>query len=125
MLPKRALTNFDIIKCIDDLQIPNFRGVYMRDNLPYDDGPKRNECMVINHDSVLNSGTHWTCFAKINRNVYYFDSFGKLSPPIELLTYLGSNNRIFYNYKRYQKFNTINCGHLCLKFLYNFYHCSR
>lgn len=92
----------------------------MRDSLP-NRKPKKNECMILNHDSIKNAGTHWTCFVKTDKNVYYFDSFGKLAPPLELINYLGSDCKIYFNSKRYQKFNTIVCGHLCLRFLYEFY----
>lgn len=92
----------------------------MRDNLPIKK-PWKNECMVINHDSIGSNGTHWTCFIKCDKKVYYFDSFGKLSPPLELVKYLGSDCKIFFNSDRYQNFGTIICGHLCLKFLYYFY----
>lgn len=92
----------------------------MRDDLPIEK-PWLNECMIINHDSKENDGTHWTCYIKENKNVFYFDSFGKLPPPLELINYLGSDCRFYYNYKKYQKFNTFICGHLCLKFLYEFY----
>lgn len=102
------------------MNIPHFRGVYMRDNLPVKK-PWKNECMIINHDSMNHSGTHWSCFVKNDKNVYYFDSFGKLSPPLEVVKYLGSDCNINFNSDRYQKFGTIICGHLCLKFLYYFY----
>lgn len=92
----------------------------MRDNLPKCKARKR-ECMIINHDSIQNQGTHWTCFIKESENVFYFDSFGKLPPPLELVQYLGSECKLFYNYKQYQTFNTIICGHLCLHFLYEYY----
>lgn len=92
----------------------------MRDSLPKGKAWKK-ECMVINHDSIKNHGTHWTCFVKDDENVFYFDSFGKLPPPLELVQYLGSECHIFYNYKQYQQFNTIICGHLCLHFLYEYY----
>lgn len=92
----------------------------MRDSLP-DDKPWKNECMVVNHDSITSTGTHWTCFAKVGQNVYYFDSFGKLPPPLELIEYLGSECNISYNSMQYQNFNTVICGHLCLMFLYEFY----
>lgn len=92
----------------------------MRDNLP-NSKPRKNECMVLNHDSIVNEGTHWTCYVKRNNDVYYFDSFGKLPPPLELINYLGSDCMIYYNSKQYQKFDTIICGHLCLKFLMKFY----
>lgn len=92
----------------------------MRDSLPKGK-PRKNECMVVNHDSIENSGTHWTCFVKINKKAYYFDSYGKLAPPLEILRYLGSDCNIYYNSKRFQDFNTIICGHLCLRFLYEFH----
>lgn len=77
--------------------------------------------MIVNHDSIINSGTHWTCFAKTGKSVYYFDSFGKLAPPLELIEYLGSECNVYYNSMQYQNFNTVICGHLCLEFLYDFY----
>lgn len=91
----------------------------MRDNLPLQ--MWKNECMVVNQDSIENSGTHWTCYVKKARNVYYFDSFGKLAPPLELIRYLGSETSIYYNSKRFQDYDTVICGHLCLKFLYEYY----
>lgn len=120
-LPERPLTNYDIIEYIKQIKIPHFRGVYMRDNLPKS-GPKKNECMIINHDSVENPGTHWTSYVKTDKNVYYFDSYGKLPPPLELMNYLGSGCNIYCNYKRFQKFGTVICGHLCLQFLYEFHY---
>lgn len=92
----------------------------MRNNLP-NSKPWRCECAIVNHDSFENSGTHWTCYVKTDTDVFYFDSFGKLAPPSELINYLGSDCNIYYNSKQYQKFNTIICGHLCLSFLYEFY----
>lgn len=119
-LPNRALTNYDIINFMRIVKIPHFRGVFMRDNLPKEN-PWKNECMVVNHDSNKNDGTHWTCFAKKNRSVYYFDSFGKLPPPLEVIEYLGSDCNIYYNSFQYQDFETFICGHLCLRFLCQFY----
>lgn len=75
------------------------------------------ECGIVNLDASSGPGTHWVAYYKYGNQSEYFDSFGNLQPPIELKTYLGDN--IQYNYKRYQKFNTIVCGHLCLKFLYH------
>lgn len=92
----------------------------MRDNLP-NERPWNRECMIVNHDSINNNGTHWTCFVKEKNNVYYFDSFGKLAPPFEIVDYLGSHCNIFFNAEQYQNFDTVNCGHLCLRFLYEFY----
>lgn len=115
-LPRRALTNFDILKHSTD--IPHFRGVFMRDNLPR--RAKRVECAIINLDSSENQGTHWVAYVKVNKYCEYFNSFGDLQPPLELINYL-KHCSISYNYITYQKFNTVNCGHLCLEFLKQFW----
>lgn len=92
----------------------------MRDTLPVT-GPYHNEAAVINLDSIHGAGTHWVAYRKRGRLVDYYDSFGNLPPPTELIRYLQSGgnaaNKILYNYERHQKFNTVWCGHLCLKFL--------
>ena len=100
------------------LKIPNFRGVFMRDSLPKN-GPHVRECAVVNLDDYQGSGTHWTAYKKQKDKTLYFDSFGNLRPPQELMHYL-RNTSIQYNYSKYQNFNTIICGHLCLKFLCNY-----
>lgn len=92
----------------------------MRNNLP--NKCRKNECGVINLDNKNGDGTHWVCYHKKNKECYYFDSFGNLPPPQEFVHYIGSNCKIHYNYHPFQNFNTVNCGHLCLKFLYEMYH---
>lgn len=101
------------------MHIPHFRGVYMRDTLPQK--PRKNECCIINHDSVQSSGTHWTALAKINDKAWYFDSFGNLLPPLEVKKYLGPNVNLMINYNTYQNPQTFICGQLCLKFLFKFW----
>lgn len=102
------------------MKVAYFRGVFMRDSLPRH-GPHNNESAIINLDSILGPGTHWVAYKKRGGLVNYFDSFGDLPPPIELVAYFNNDsrraNQIFYNYKRVQNFNTVWCGHLCLKFL--------
>lgn len=77
--------------------------------------PLHSECGIINLADSTSEGTHWVAYYKKGSESFYFDSFGNLQPPLEVIRYLGKNIR--YNYKRYQKFGTFNCGHLCLKFL--------
>lgn len=90
----------------------------MRDRLPHK--PKPIECGIVNLDSYKSHGTHWVAYAKINNYCEYFDSFGDLKPPTEFVKYM-NGNEINYNYTRFQNFNTVNCGHLCLNFLNNFW----
>lgn len=90
----------------------------MRDNLPTHSQLSKNECAIINLGSQKSKGTHWVAYRKSGNIVEYFDSFGNLKPPKELVKYLGSKVKILYNNDQYQNFNEANCGHLCLEFLY-------
>jgi hypothetical protein len=96
------------------LKIPHFIGVFSRDKLPR--CPKQIESAIVNLDIEDGTGTHWVAYRKIGKTVEYYDSFGNIPPPKELQTYL-NGCEIIYNYDRHQKYNTENCGHLCLKFL--------
>lgn len=90
----------------------------MRDQLPK--APKDIECGIVNLDESRNEGTHWVAYVKVYDYCEYFDSFGDLKPPKEIMYYFNNCN-VFYNYTRYQSFNTVNCGHLCLEYLLNFW----
>lgn len=89
----------------------------MRDGLPAD-GPHYHESAIVNLDEQSGPGTHWVAYRKQGNNVVYFDSFGDLQPPHDLMLYLRVRE-IQYNYKRFQDYGTFNCGHLCLMFLSN------
>lgn len=98
-------------------KLPHFRGVFMRNNLPRK--PHTYECGIVNLDESSGPGTHWVAYYKMNKNIEYFDSFGNLRPPKEIEKYLGKN--ILFNHRVYQIYNSVNCGHLCLKFLFHQY----
>ncbi|XP_030745722.1 uncharacterized protein LOC115874649 [Sitophilus oryzae] len=120
-LPKHALNNLELTTYAKKLKVLHFRGVFMKDCLPRK--IHKFESGIVNLDNMSGAGTHWTAYRKINMNIYYFDSYGNLTPPLELVKYFKSNGlcNIFYNHTPYQTFNTVNCGHLCLKFLINSY----
>lgn len=113
----RPLTNIDLEKYTKHL--PYFRGIFMRDKLPTYIN-KNKECGIVNLDDDRGNGTHWVAYIKNNKIVIYFDSYGNLKPPNELINYFGSRGyvKIFYNYERKQSYNSFNCGQLCLEFLY-------
>lgn len=114
MLPNdRPLSDEDIRK-FGSKYIPHFRGVFMRDTLP--NKARKIECAVINLDSVHSIGTHWVAYKKQNNIVHYFDSFGSLPPPKEVQQYF-NGCEIYYNYNKYQSFDSFNCGNLCIDFL--------
>lgn len=114
----KALSNLDILKLVKKYKIPFFRGVYMRDNLPMN-GPKKNESIIINLDDKNSAGTHWVAMRKRGDIVHYFDSYGDLTPPNDLVKYLHSKKStvtIFYNYNR-EQWLPVECGHLAIEFL--------
>lgn len=113
-LPLHALSDQELKYYANAAKIMHFRGVFMRDTLP--SHPKNVEKIILNLDSNDGNGTHWVCFIKENKVVQYYDSFGNLPPPKEVITYL-KNCNIFYNRNREQQENTVICGHLCLLFL--------
>lgn len=93
----------------------------MRDAMPKRGSWKR-ESAIVNLDDSRGRGTHWVAYVKNNSNdVTYFDSFGNLKPPLELMKYLGVGS-VKYNYEQHQNYDTVVCGHLCLKFLTNSLH---
>lgn len=98
------------------MKIPHFRGVFMRNDLP-NRRPWKYESAIINLDDKDGPGTHWVAYKKKADEIIYFDSFGNLRPPQDLINYLGAGSIVKYNYENYQKYDTIICGHLCLKFL--------
>ena len=118
-MPDRPLTSMDLINSAEKLQIPNFRGVFMRNTLPSRMRRFR-ECGIVNLDVLGGAGTHWVAYIKVNTNkILYFDPMGDLKPPLELQGYFTNKCDVYYNFKRFQRSGTYYCGHLCLHFLVN------
>jgi len=117
MLPQRALTGADIYSFARRVPIPFFRGIYLRDTLPR--RARENESAILNLDDTRGPGTHWVAYKKRGAHATYFDSYGNLRPPKELVRYLCSSGvkRIRYNQKRHQRRSPWNCGHHSLRFL--------
>ena len=117
-LPRRTLSDDDIMDYVQLLKIPYFRGVKMRDELPSE--PRVNECGVLNLNTHTQKGSHWTCWCKQREKRFYFDSFGE-PPPIELLRYLKSQSEleedlpaVKCNAITVQHDQSTECGSLCL-----------
>ena len=104
ILPNHPLSNVELMNYAKILEIPNFRGVFMRNALPSTNA-LQNESGIINLDDKNGSGTHWSSYKKTGDHVWYFGSMGDLKPLKELFDYL-KLNEILYNHQRYQSFNT-------------------
>jgi len=87
-IPADITTNIQLDQLARRMRTPYFRGVFMRDALPIS-GARRNESGIVNLDDAV--GTHWVAYAKRNNRVIYFDSFGNLRPPKELVRYFGNS----------------------------------
>lgn len=114
-MPVGVTTNVQLEQLAKRMRIPFFRGVFMRNNLPIS-GVRENESGIVNLDDVDGPGTHWVAYIKRGNQAIYFDSFGNLRPPKELVLYLNVV-KIEYNHTPYQNYNQNNCGQLCLRFL--------
>lgn len=75
----------------------------MRDALPPNGPRKGRESAIINLSKSVEPGSHWVAYYKDGKCVDYFDSFGNLQPPPELVDYFGSGSVIRFNHTRYQK----------------------
>jgi len=71
------------------MRVPYFR-VFMC-NMLSTSGAHRNES-IVNLDNTTGPGTHWVAYAKRNNRVVYFDSFGNLRSPKELVRYFGNES---------------------------------
>ena len=122
VLSKTALYETDVIEYVKNCRIPNFRLVAMRDALPK--RPNVIETGILNLDDTRGSGTHWCCWFKQDQLRIYFDSYA-LKPPQELINYLKTPAEIQKNLAVIrcnalvvQRYNTRECGSLCLYVLY-------
>lgn len=81
------------------------------------DKPHKTECGILNLGDVYSQGTHWTCYVKDGHKKLYFDSFGDVCPPLELLQYLGGDGLVYNNIRIQDFTDPPICGHLCLELL--------
>ena len=118
-----GLSNFDILKIAKHLEIPNFKGVFTRDQLPEKIGNR--ESGIVNFNTSKEPGSHWVAYFRDGSKKIYFDSFGQVIPT-EIQKYLKTKNEyknnlpvIERNTDVVQEPNTVICGHLCLYVLDN------
>ena len=118
VLPEKPLMNIELSTYAQELQIPHFRDVFMRDTLqqnPYSIG-----CVIVNSNTSNPSGSHWVCYYRNKSDRSYFDSYGQRTPS-EIQRYLKTSSEfdrgkevIQSNTDIVQAFNKSVCGHLCL-----------
>ena len=108
----KRLSKNDILKYVEELEIPKFRGVFERDGLPK--SSNQIEC------GIVNLKNHWVCYTKIYNTRCYFNSFGRKTP-VEIEYYLKTSKEIknnspviFRSGYMVQRERSKISGHLCL-----------
>ena len=117
-LPRKTLTDQELIQYATQIKIPDFRAVCMRDELEVIRPPRDRECGILNFQTHLQKGSHWTCWLKNGKERYYFDSYGE-PPPHELIVYLKTRKEhnlpvIKRSAVTVQTDGSSECGALCL-----------
>ena len=87
-IPGIPLTNIELSTYAREVEIPHFRGVFMRVTLlQY---PFSIECGIVNLNKSDQSGNHWVCYYRNGSARFYLDSYGQITP-VEILRYLNKD----------------------------------
>ena len=108
---KNALTYFDIMRIIQSQGVDDFKGVYMKDQLP--DKLERGSYIINLQSSKDGGGTHWVCLYHTPTYSYYYDSYGFV-PPLEVQEKIIPYT---YNDLEIQDINSTACGFYCIAFV--------
>jgi hypothetical protein len=114
--------NIEIDNIVRTLGIKNFRGCFMKDDMPKK--LRYNESGIVNLENSDSNGSHWVAYFNDPscRNVEYFDSFGIVPPPL-IESYLKTSKKsLVYNSVQYQHIVSILCGWYCLLFINERFH---
>ena len=108
---KNSLSNFDIMKIIQSQGVDDFKGIYMKDQLP--DKLERGSYIINLQSSKEGNGTHWVCLYYTPNYSYYYDSFGFVAPlevQKKIIPYM-------YNDLEIQDIDSTACGFYCVAFV--------
>ena len=75
-IPDRPLTNIELATYARELEIPHFRGVFMRDTLPQ--YPFNVGSGIVNFNTSSQPGSHWVCYYRYKNERIYFDYMDRL-----------------------------------------------
>ena len=75
-IPDKPLTNIELSTYERELEIPHFRGVFMRGTLPL--YPFNIESGIANLNTANQAGSHWLCYYRNKTDRIYFDSLQEI-----------------------------------------------
>ncbi len=107
-------SNIEIEELARNLQIRNFGGCKMRDQLKNMKCSEK-ESGIVNLETLKDPGSHWTLYYKDEKQKIFYSTFGD-SPSNEIVDYLGPN--IYTSDIEIQDFNEDTCGLICILIIY-------
>lgn len=99
------------MKIIQSQGVDDFKGVYMKDQLP--DKLERGSYIINLQSSKEGNGTHWVCLYYTPNYSYYYDSYGFIAPlevQKKIIPYM-------YNDLEIQDIDSTACGFYCVAFV--------
>lgn len=112
---KNILSNTDLYNLSEMLNLP-LNGIYMKDEITLKN--LKNGNYIMNLQNHNQNGSHWVSFLKINKTIFYFDSFGMPAPQNEYDLFFKQHDKILYNKHQIQDINSHCCGYFAIAFLY-------
>ena len=117
-IPDKSLTIIELSTYAQELEIPHFRGVFMKDKLSLH--PFNIASGIVNLNTSNQSRSHWVCYYRNKTDRIYVDSYGQITP-VEIQRYLRTVSEfdrgkeiIQRNTDIVKAVNTSVCGLLCL-----------
>jgi hypothetical protein len=89
--------------------------VFMKDEIT---NPLQEGFYFMNIESSGEDGSHWTCFLKNKRQVFYFDPFGVFPAQNQFDLFKENKLIIYYDEKQHQDIDSTSCGYWCLSWMY-------
>lgn len=120
----KPLTNFELDSMAKRLEIPSWKGVHSRDEIPkkLSKSLPEVETYIVNIQPLNDGGgTHWVAVIKDKQQAYYYDSYGMT--PIEEVLYRYRNIDLISSTFVMQDLHrtSVYCGMISLYFLYAYF----
>ena len=103
------ISNFKINEILTNNK--NYIGTFSKNNVPK---LKNNESTIVNLANSYDKGTHWIAIKFVDKNLFYFDSYGiPFIPGVIKKQY----SKIITNIYRIQSDSSNECGKFCIMFI--------
>ena len=105
------ISNFKINEILKNDK--NYTGTFSKDNVPI---LKNNESSIVNLANYEEIGSHWVCYKKIDKKIFYFDSYAVSFKP-DIIKNQYPKHKFICNIYRIQSIDSNQCGRYCILFI--------